>query len=273
MAASFRGKRDETAQESQEFNSSRPVFVVTGFGKFAGVPENPTTKLVIDLRKKYPNLLTKILETSMVGVRQGLDAIDSELQAQGIDPSDVIWIHMGVYGGSPGFRLEHKSYNEATFRVPDERGEKPNKEEIIPGGQPFLSCGFDLASLCSELRKALEGTVNINVTDDPGRFVCNYVYYSSLSRHGANVLFVHVPDFSTVNLSSQMAVIERILEMIPNYRLSEIYRQNPKDATLFLALGQDASEDEKRDWIQSHPQVSPISSYEELIELQTTKAI
>ncbi|KAJ0431061.1 putative pyroglutamyl-peptidase I [Helianthus annuus] len=55
------------------------------------------------------------------------------------------------------------------------------------------------------------------ISDDAGRFVCNYVYYHSLrfaERNGHKSLFVHVPPFSRINEETQMQFMVALMEAI-----------------------------------------------------------
>ena len=56
------------------------------------------------------------------------------------------------------------------------------------------------------------------VSTDPGRFVCNYTYYYSLTKtqHDEQVysLFVHVPPFSVVPQEEQLKTIVAIMNCI-----------------------------------------------------------
>jgi pyrrolidone-carboxylate peptidase len=53
--------------------------------------------------------------------------------------------------------------------------------------------------LVEELKK----NYKVAVSNDPGRYLCNYIYFSSLqnSEQYLNVhpLFVHVPEYSVIN--------------------------------------------------------------------------
>jgi pyroglutamyl-peptidase len=58
---------------------------------------------------------------------------------------------------------------------------------------------------------------DVMVSDDAGRFVCNYVYYHSLrfaEQKGNKSLFVHVPLFSRIDEETQMRFIASLLEAI-----------------------------------------------------------
>ena len=55
------------------------------------------------------------------------------------------------------------------------------------------------------------------LSDDAGRFVCNYVYYHSLrfaEENGIKSLFVHVPLFMTIDEETQMKFVASLLEVL-----------------------------------------------------------
>lgn len=111
----------------------------------------------------------------------------------------TVLLHLGVDYNSSQFKLEQCAYNDATFRVPDERGYQPHCECIIlddnienecseaeasssahrhPSWGKCLRTTLDLQSLRDELQQCTNEHVTIST--DPGRFVCNYTYYLSL---------------------------------------------------------------------------------------------
>ncbi|KAJ0525095.1 putative pyroglutamyl-peptidase I [Helianthus annuus] len=58
---------------------------------------------------------------------------------------------------------------------------------------------------------------DVVISDDAGRFVCNYVYYHSLrfaEQNGIKSLFVHVPLFQTIDKDTQMQFAASLLEVI-----------------------------------------------------------
>lgn len=57
----------------------------------------------------------------------------------------------------------------------------------------------------------------VMTSDDAGRFVCNYVYYHSLSfaeQNGISSLFVHVPSFLTIDEETQMQFAASLFEVL-----------------------------------------------------------
>ncbi|KDO82369.1 hypothetical protein CISIN_1g030286mg [Citrus sinensis] len=58
---------------------------------------------------------------------------------------------------------------------------------------------------------------DVVISDDAGRFVCNYVYYHSLrfaEQKGHKSLFVHVPLFSTIDEDTQMQFVATLFEAV-----------------------------------------------------------
>jgi pyroglutamyl-peptidase len=202
---------------------------VTGFKKFHGVAENPTEKIVSNLKsfmeKRLPKNLVlggcTVLETAGEGALSTLHKVlktaiaDREKgpSAQG----QVIWIHFGVNSGAMRFALENQAVNEATFCCPDELGWKPQRVPIVPsdGG---ISRTKKTTLPVNELTKSLHKIgYDVMLSDDAGRFVCNYVYYHSLrfaEQHGIKSLFVHVPLFMTIDEEVQMHFVASFLELL-----------------------------------------------------------
>ena len=74
---------------------------------------------------------------------------------------------------SPQERIQ--CLTEATFRVPDERGWSPIEQPIAseePDLRHALQCKLDLTFTKSVLEAQGFATI---ISDDPGRFVCNWV--------------------------------------------------------------------------------------------------
>jgi hypothetical protein len=112
--------------------SPKVSVVVTGFGAFHGVKENPTEALCTFLERPQegvdrldgvqlvgrPKALTVAAQDVQEWVGGDLAELEEELSSSG---GPVVLLHMGV--GSPGpFKLESTAWNNATFRCPDERG-------------------------------------------------------------------------------------------------------------------------------------------------------
>ena len=231
-------------------NSSKCCFVVTGFGPFHGVPTNPTMLLVQRLERElevlaptinFQVIKTIILETSAEAVRKQIDDLHREIRSDSNTVGCyVVFLHLGVNYRGKQFHLEKCAYNDATFRVPDQRGYQPQGVCILDGstiskysksrGQyQFGKCiktTLNIDSICSQLQMNTSIAESVCVSTDPGRFVCNYTYFMSMDKCissaevGVNTmyhsLFVHVPPFKEIPDEIQYMFILDIMKAIQN---------------------------------------------------------
>ncbi|KAL6841901.1 hypothetical protein ACP4OV_028413 [Aristida adscensionis] len=211
--------------------SSVVTFHVTGFGKFSGVTDNPTEKIVSNLKSFMENRgLPKnlvlgsctVLETAGQGAlgilhNKLLKSSIADRENRSSTQGQVIWIHFGVDIDATGFALENQAVNEARFPSPDEQGWQPRRVPIVPS-DGSISRVRKTTLPVKELTKSLQKIGYDAVpSDDPGLFVCNYVYYHSLrlaEQHGMKSLFVHVPSFTAIPEDVQMQFVASLLEIL-----------------------------------------------------------
>jgi len=138
-----------------------------------------------------------------------------------------IWIHLGVHGGINKIHLEKRCYNDMSFRVPDEAGFQPEMGSLIQGDSggakvEFLDTNIPVDTVCEA--PSLKGKVVPST--DPGRFLCNYVYFQTLFNTLSDVesgdvaagkvdgIFVHVPPFEALQFSDQVRLLSHTLHHI-----------------------------------------------------------
>ena len=242
-------------EDDERSNDNRCSFVISGFGPFAGVPNNPTSSLITLLQNNKAQLLddgihireTHILDTSASCARTELEGIYSRLCRDSLkndnrdDKNDacskkdvVVCVHLGVNYRGTQMQLEQCAYNDATFRVPDNNGYQPQQISILGDSSSFGSClrtTLELDEICSELRQ--QGQSYCCVSQDPGRFVCNYTYCLSLDHSqsmnddiktnkqlhtqqfvGSHSLFLHVTPFDVIPEDKQLGFIISLLKCI-----------------------------------------------------------
>lgn len=196
--------------------------LVTGFGPFGSVVDNPTARIVsglADAGLAGHELATAVLPVSF---RRSSAEIERLLAAH---TPDVV-LMLGVAAGAPGIRLETTARNFDDARAPDCDGASPAESTIAPGEpdtrQATLAPGPLLARLLANGHEAV-------LSDNAGGYVCNHAYYSALSfvaRAGlpTRCLFVHVPadpatcdrplDGPTVPLDRTLAAVTALLAAI-----------------------------------------------------------
>lgn len=202
---------------------------VTGFKKFQGVPLNPTEIIVNNLRdyvekKGLPVGVTlgscTILEVAGDGalpqLYQTMESVVSKTDTE--SNANVVWLHLGVNSGAARFAIERLAANEATFRCSDELGWQPQQVPIVleDGGiSRTRETSLPVDAIMKFLKKGKD--YDVMISNDAGRFVCNYVYYHSLrfaEQKGNKSLFVHVPLFSRIDEETQMRFTSSLLEAI-----------------------------------------------------------
>jgi len=209
---------------------------VTGFKKFQGVAENPTETIISNLknyveRKGLPVGVTlgscTVLETAGDGALPTLYKVMESGISRENDSSNeqVVWLHLGVNSGAVKFVIERQAMNEATFRCPDELGWQPQQLPIILADGKTSRTRESTCPTEPIIQFLKKKGYDVTLSDDAGRFVCNYVYYHSLrfaEQKGHKSLFVHVPLFSRIDKETQMQFVAALLDAIASTHVEVI---------------------------------------------------
>ena len=195
--------------------------IITGFGPFGGnTTDNPSSTLVNTIisnttiegymnegpNNKFQIVQHAILDTSVEGAK--------ELQKLQKLPASF-HLHLGVHGGAKQIHVENQAFNNDDFRIPDNKGIQLKNHTIAPECPEIYQTSIDVCKLVESLG---EGYC---VSNDPGRFLCNHVFFQSLrwcatcdgTKH---CLFVHVPPFSVVSFKDQYQLILKLLNTLCN---------------------------------------------------------
>ncbi|OQR91109.1 hypothetical protein ACHHYP_04975 [Achlya hypogyna] len=183
--------------------------ILTGFGKFYNILENPSTYLVQTLRDDPHVTETRVIETAAVAVKQELAPLWDHARASG---EPTLFFHLGVDDSAEEVHFEECAYNLADFCIPDEAGWEPQEEIIFEGEPDVIHTSLPVAKLVEEVG------LGCTTSTDPGHYVCNYTYFHSLvhTKSHANqfVLFVHVPPFEVLPMEDQLVIIRKLLGLL-----------------------------------------------------------
>lgn len=168
-----------------------PRVLVTGFGPFPGVPVNMSSALATAIGQQSA--------ASLPDVRVIAETLPTEWRG-GIERLDALWLahrpavalHFGVSDRATGFVLERVAYNASCDDL-DACGEPAPASRHEADGLPLRQAAFDIDHL---VRKLARRHVPVSASDDPGRYLCNAVYFRSLARADAAdalSLFIHIP--------------------------------------------------------------------------------
>ncbi len=179
-------------------NRTHPTILVTGFGPFLDVDDNPSSRMarLLDGRRVMGH--TVIGRSLPVSYARSLPLMVA--QAHAISPRLVVGL--GVCRGA-GVRIECVARNRVGSR-PDVDGACP---ESLGAGPEELTVGLNPDSLIGSLGGVL--------STDAGEYLCNAWLYTALNELTVPSVFIHIPsefDDSPMLLNGLAALVAQGLE-------------------------------------------------------------
>ncbi|CAH8448294.1 unnamed protein product [Schistosoma rodhaini] len=167
--------------------------IITGFGLFGGCESNSSSLAVNRLRqiwnKTYTDACIGIKLHTIENVPVTYRAVDQCVNSIWKENPDLV-IHVGMDTSVTMPILETLSYNSG-YDKPDMDGAYcENNGCANIHGEPVLYCNMNLSKAYSKL---VDNHIACSLSNDPGRFLCGYIYYRSLEYSPDRVVFVHVP--------------------------------------------------------------------------------
>jgi pyroglutamyl-peptidase len=158
--------------------------LVTGFGPFQGVEENPSEVLAEASERHFA-----ILPVSFAVV----DEFVNTLPAEEFDT----WVMLGVAPGCDHIRLELYA-NNFVCDMPDNEGAVKGPGPVEEGLPDRLG-----ATLWTDAAQLVEAP-KVKLSTSPGSYLCNYILYRGLRAFpGKRIGFIHVSNFDLVPLEEQ----------------------------------------------------------------------
>lgn len=164
------------------------VLLITGFDPFGGATVNPSWEAVERLPEQIGKWKLCKLQIPTVF---GLAAKTVLEKAQEVSPGAILCL--GVAVGRSAVTPERIGINVRSARIPDNQGNQPAEEPVIPGGPDGLFSTMNVSAMAAAIEKlGLPGTVS----NTAGTFVCNDTLYALLHHYrdsSVKVGFIHVP--------------------------------------------------------------------------------
>jgi pyroglutamyl-peptidase len=195
--------------------------VLTGFGPFGQHTTNASwqgVQAVPELWKKSKH--DGVVELVIDEVPVSYDYVKQKVPDKWM-PFDFV-IHVGVSSLNESIGLEtcaHSSgYTRADINAKCPPGGLCDKEE-----DKVMNTCLDIQTICQDLNCTLaEDGIEFTSSSDAGRYLCEFIYYSSLSKTAGRTLFVHVPPLSNLYTQEQLGkALFCILDKIVDYVSSE----------------------------------------------------
>ncbi|AOR36500.1 pyroglutamyl-peptidase I [Streptomyces fodineus] len=165
--------------------------LITGFAPFDGQRVNPSWQAASLVAAGPPAGLTVTATELPCVFGRSIDALRNALHASAPD----LVLCLGQAGGRHGVTVERVAVNVADARIPDNAGNQPIDEPVIPGGPAAYFSTLPIKACVAALRAA---GVPAAVSNTAGTFVCNHVAYGlghliATEFPHARGGFVHVP--------------------------------------------------------------------------------
>ncbi len=196
--------------------AEKPVILLTGFSSFPGAPQNPTKVTLQNMRHSEIEMPPSVVfPVSYRIVDKYLDRI-----LDAVSPDIVI--SLGLSYEANGFTLESHAYNETDQFSVDIHDSIPDSM-ISESATEMLSSNIPIDKVYDHLQSR---NIPVSRSSDPGRYLCNYLYYRVLDRYKNDrskwSCFVHVPllDRQLVEVSD-MYPLQNINQSIPSKVLVE----------------------------------------------------
>jgi pyroglutamyl-peptidase len=192
----------------EEPGAAMPTILVTGFGPFLDVKENPSWEAIRDLDGAViggRRIAVAQLEVTYTSAAEQLQAAIDRTRPERV-------LSLGVAPGST-LRLESTARNRDTAQAPDVKGEVRAGRTIREGGADTLPTRLPLA----KIRAALTADgYEVSDSEDAGGYLCNHLFYELLTRRPTGIVgFVHVPALAPPwDRARLQRAIRRILEVL-----------------------------------------------------------
>lgn len=182
---------------------ARPRVLITGFGPFPGVTENPSAWLAETLAQQGPPEFDAELHARVLPTEWRAAELMPGLYAS-FQPH--VMIHFGVDQRAKTLRIERFAHNRTAPRA-DASGALPRSAMIRAEGPERFSTKLPAGILAAHLRSCgLPATASRSA----GSYLCNFLYYHSLDwtrGRACLALFVHIPPVQRVSTLNEEALL------------------------------------------------------------------
>ncbi|KAH7328787.1 putative pyroglutamyl peptidase type I [Stachybotrys elegans] len=232
--------------------------LVTGFGPFLDTaPVNPAWEIAKDLPAYLPPLNPKdpsarqAFSSRPVRILVHPEAIRVNYQVvRALVP--VFWemyqghridytIHIGMAGAHPHYQIERKGHRSGYVQpdvdglIPDLDRYSRGKDWVWYGLPEWLETDLDMPDLLSRWKANSPIGLDLRISDNAGRYLCEFIYYSSLSylykhQKERNVVFLHVPsDASDIAVNRGRELVLTLIRSLVESNEARSTREGPRE--------------------------------------------
>lgn len=130
-------------------------------------------------------------------------------------------VHVGVSGSAQELTLETQAFNTGYGSL-DITGHLPKDGVCVEGCPERLESSIDMRAICQNVNSCQCDVISC-VSTDPGRYLCDFIYYTSLHIDKSRAAFVHVPPldkpYSALQLAQALKLV--IIKMLDQVRQND----------------------------------------------------
>ncbi|PHH75368.1 hypothetical protein CDD82_4479 [Ophiocordyceps australis] len=184
--------------------------LITGFGPFRDqYPVNPSWEIVRGLPPYLPPLHhAKTPRVRLVvhpaAIRVNYDSVQS-LVPTFWNPDGYMGhridlaVHLGMAGPRPCYQIERRGHGRG-YTAPDVDGCRPDCPDLHQDAcmPDEIETDLDLDDVLKRWQRHSADDLDLRISEDAGRYLCDFIYYSSLltlwkQQRPRRVVFLHVP--------------------------------------------------------------------------------
>ncbi|KPJ07526.1 Pyroglutamyl-peptidase 1 [Papilio machaon] len=166
----------------------KPLVLVTGFGPFLNHPVNASWEAVKRINKE--ELETKHnIELVLLEIPVTYENVDEFVPA--------LW----------------ETHTPKGYQRKDYFDKCPANHICTADGAIRLHTKLNVERICKEFNGNSTDDTSAISSKDAGRYLCEYIYYTSLSVDNSRTLFIHVPDIAKYPSQVTAKALEKILEL------------------------------------------------------------
>ncbi|XP_073954168.1 pyroglutamyl-peptidase 1-like [Choristoneura fumiferana] len=189
----------------------KPIVLVTGFGPFDHHPVNASWEAVKLMNKEAIEDKHRI-ELVTLEIPVTYQNVDEFVPALWETHEPKLMIHVGVSSIANCFTLETQAHRKG-YQRQDYFEQCPANHICTAEGAIRIHTKLNVERICKEFNDGAEENVSAVSSKDAGRYLCEYIYYTSLSVDNTRTLFVHVPDTNLYPSEQTARGLEKILDL------------------------------------------------------------
>lgn len=192
------------------------TILVTGFGPFDKHPVNASWEAVKELQKLWENSVESsdvklVAEEIPVSYNHVSDHIPQLWKEH--NPSIVL--HVGVSHSAECLTIERHAHSNGYDRA-DIYNKCPDETNVECS---ILETGINIEELCDYVNKNSERSkCKACLSHNAGRYLCEYIFYRSLSIESTKTLFVHVPDNKYSSVQTANGLYDILCHLIRKFK-------------------------------------------------------